>query len=284
VIVDGEPVNVIELGPTENPAHRSEIGQQESQPLLFVHGLSGSWQNWLEQLPVFAATHRVIAIDLPGFGHSPMPSWPISISAYARMLDRLLDVLEIDAAAVVGNSMGGFVSAELAIVFPQRVERLVLVSPSGLSSYRPDATRALSALQRLERILAAEAAWLASKSDTVARRPLLREATLRLVARHPDRLPAPLAAEQLRGAGKPGFMQALAAHLEYDFRDRLQEIACPTLVVWGRDDRVVTVRDASVFTELIPNSRAVIYEDTGHVAMLERPGAFNELLEEFLEE
>jgi pimeloyl-ACP methyl ester carboxylesterase len=279
VVVDGEPVNVIELGPLEKP-----VDPEGSQPLLFVHGLSGSWQNWLEQLPVFAAEHRVVAIDLPGFGHSPMPSWPISISAYARMLNRLLDVLRIDAAAVVGNSMGGFVSAELAIAFPQRVERLVLVSPSGLSSYRPDATRALGALQRLERILAAETAWVASKSDTVARRPRLREATLRLVARHPDRLGAALAAEQLRGAGKPGFMPALAAHLEYDFRDRLQEIACPTLIVWGKDDRVVTVRDASVFTELIPNSRAVLYEDTGHVAMLERPDAFNALLEAFLSE
>jgi pimeloyl-ACP methyl ester carboxylesterase len=276
VILDGQPVNVIELG--------------EGPPLLFVHGLAGSWQNWLEQLPVFAdgtsgvGRHRVIAMDLPGFGRSPMPTEQISISGYARLLDRLLDRLGIDAAAVVGNSMGGFVSAELAIAFPQRVERLVLVSPSGLSTYRPDATRTLSRLQRLERIIAAQAAWVASKSDTVARRPRLREATLSIVARHPDRLPAALAAEQLRGAGKPGFMQALAAHLTYDFRNRLGEIACPTLIVWGADDRVVTVRDASVFTELIPNSRAVIYEDTGHVAMLERPAAFNALLQEFLSE
>ena len=276
VILDGQPVNVIELG--------------EGPPLVFVHGLGGSWPNWLEQLPVFAdrssgiGRHRVIAMDLPGFGHSPMPAERISISGYARLLDGLLDRLGIDAAAVVGNSMGGFVSAELAIAFPQRVERLLLVSPAGLSTYRPGATRTLARLQRLERILAAQAAWVASKSETVARRPLLREATLSLVTRHPDRLGAALAAEQLRGAGKPGFMQALATHLDYDFRDRLKEIACPTLIVWGEDDRVVTVRDASVFTELIPNSRAVIYKDTGHMAMLERPGAFNALLSEFLDE
>ena len=124
-MVDGQPVNVVELG-----SDRTQGGQ----PLVFVHGLSGSWPNWLEQLPVFAAERRVIAMDLPGFGHSPMPSEPISISAYARLLDGLLDALGVGAAALVGNSMGGFISAELAIAFPQRVERLVLVSAAGISA------------------------------------------------------------------------------------------------------------------------------------------------------
>src|ERR1700760_4116199 len=128
-IVDGTPVNTIELGP--------ENGDTEAKPLVFVHGLSGSWPNWLEQLPAFAAEHRVITLDLPGFGHSPMPRETISISGYAQMLDRLLDQLEIDAAAVVGNSMGGFIGAELAIAFPQRVERLVLVSAAGISTHAP---------------------------------------------------------------------------------------------------------------------------------------------------
>jgi pimeloyl-ACP methyl ester carboxylesterase len=279
VSVKGQPVNTIDLGDDDGP------------PLVFVHGLSGSWPNWLEQLPVFAdrsseiGQHRVIAMDLPGFGHSPMPSERITISGYARLLDGLLDELGIDAATIVGNSMGGFVSAELAIAFPQRVERLVLVSPAGLSTYRhPRGTRALPALHRAERIVAAYTAWLASKSDTVTRHPLLRNATLGLVTRHPSRLPAALAAEQLRGAGKPGFIQALEANLDYDFRHRLPEIACPTLIVWGDSDRVITVRDAAVFAELIPGSRRVVYEDTGHMAMLERPGAFNALLNEFLSE
>jgi pimeloyl-ACP methyl ester carboxylesterase len=125
---------------------------------------------------------------------------------------------------------------------------------------------------------------MASKSDTVARRGRLREATLNVVTRHPSRLPAALAAEQLRGSGKPGFMQALEANLNYDFRERLPEIACPTLIVWGEDDRLITARDAQVFAELIPDSRVVMYEDTGHMSMLERPEAFNALLEEFLDE
>jgi pimeloyl-ACP methyl ester carboxylesterase len=271
ITIDQRPVNVIELG--------------EGPPLVFVHGLSGSWPNWLEQLPLFAQSHRVVAMDLPGFGRSPMPLAPISIPGYARTLDALFDALELDAAAVVGNSMGGFVSAELAISFPRRVERLVLVAAAGLSTYaHPGATRALPTLRLLERVVAVYTGWIASKSEAATRRPGLRNATLGLVARHPGRLPAALAAEQIRGAGKPGFLQALQANLEYDFRERLTEIACPTLIVWGDSDRVITVRDADLYAELIPGSRKVVFEDTGHVAMLERPAAFNALLADFLGE
>ena len=281
VLVDGRPVNVIELG-----------GEGASgQPLVFVHGLSGSWQNWLEQLPVLAADHRVLALDLPGFGHSPMPACapqgaePISIPGYARTLDHLFDELAIDAAAVVGNSMGGFIAAELAIAFPQRVERLVLVSAAGVSTYDdPRVRRAMPALRLLEGALAAGAIRVAGRAEQLALRPRLRQAAMRMVVAHPERLPAALAAEQMRGAGTPGFMEAFASILDYDVRERLPEIACPTLIVWGDSDRLISVRDADVFAELIPNSRKVIFADTGHMSMLERPAAFNELLEEFLSE
>jgi pimeloyl-ACP methyl ester carboxylesterase len=276
VVIDGQPVNTIELG-AEEP--------KQGQPIVFVHGLSGSWPNWLEQLPVLARTHRVLTLDLPGFGHSPMPAGGISIGGYARLLDQLLQERDIGAAAVVGNSMGGFIGAELAGAFPERVERVVLVSAAGISTYGdPRVARSAPALRRLERVLAAGAAWTASKSDTVARRARLREATLNLVVRYPGRLPAALAAEQLRGAGTAGFLPALQAILDYDLRQRLADVACPTLIVWGERDRLITVRDADVFEQLIPNARKVIFKDTGHMAMLERPAAFNELLKAFLSE
>jgi pimeloyl-ACP methyl ester carboxylesterase len=257
----------------------------EGPALVFVHGLSGSWPNWLEQLPVFAGSRRVIAMDLPGFGHSPMPVEQITISGYARILDELLGKLGVSAATLVGNSMGGFVSAELAIAFPQRVERLVLVSAAGISTNgRRDVQRAVPALRRVEKIAGAYTAWVAAHSDMVVRYPALRNAALGLITRHPSRLNPALAAEQLRGAGKPGFIQALQANIDYPIRERLVEIACPTLIVWGEEDKVIPVRDAGVFEELIAGSRKVIFKDTGHMAMLERPTEFNELLEGFVSE
>jgi pimeloyl-ACP methyl ester carboxylesterase len=108
---------------------------------------------------------------------------------------------------------------------------------------------------------------------------------LRVVAAHPARLPAPLVAEQVRGSGKPGFLDALEALGTYPLEDRLERIECPTLVVWGDRDMLVPVRDADRFVRAIgPNARKLVYEDTGHVAMLERPARFNADVEAFLAE
>jgi pimeloyl-ACP methyl ester carboxylesterase len=270
VTIDGRQVNVVELG--SGPA------------IVFIHGLSGSWQNWLEQLPVFARDHRVIAFDLPGFGASEMPREKITISGYGRFVDALLDELGATSAAVVGNSMGGFIGIELAIRFPERVERLVLVSAAGLSIEYLRNERALAVLNAIENRLAAYSGWLASRSDALARRPVARRMIFGIVAHRPDRLPGPLVAEQVRGSGKAGFIPALDALTDYPIRDRLGEIACPTLIVWGAEDKLVPARDADEFARLIPNSRKVIWPETGHVAMLERPERFNRLLEEFLAE
>jgi pimeloyl-ACP methyl ester carboxylesterase len=266
----GRRVNVIELG--------------SGPPIVFVHGLSGSWQNWLEQLPVFARDHRVVAFDLPGFGASEMPAEEISIAGYARWLDALYDALGIDSAAVVGNSMGGFIGAELAIAFPARVERLVLISAAGLTIEHQRDDRALAVLKTLDKRLAAYAGWLATRSDALSRRPRARRMIFGLVAHRPDLLPAPLVAEQIRGSGKPGFVPALDALTSYPIRDRLPEIACPTLIVWGTKDHLVPVRDADEFARLIPDARKVVWPQTGHMAMLERPAAFNRLLAAFLAE
>jgi pimeloyl-ACP methyl ester carboxylesterase len=270
VTIDGRQVNVIELG--------------SGPPVVFIHGLSGSWQNWLEQVPVFARDHRVIAFDLPGFGASEMPQEKITISGYGRFVSVLLDELGVGSAAVVGNSMGGFIGIELAIRFPERVERLVLVSAAGLSIEYLRNERALAVLGALGNRLAAYSGWVASRSDALARRPVARRAIFGIVAHRPDRLPGPLVAEQVRGSGKPGFIPALDALTDYPIRDRLGEIACPTLIVWGAEDKLVPARDADEFARLIPNSRKVVWPETGHVAMLERPEAFNALVQAFLAE
>jgi pimeloyl-ACP methyl ester carboxylesterase len=270
VTIDGRRVNVIELG--------------SGLPVVFIHGLSGSWQNWLEQLPVFARDHRVVAFDLPGFGASDMPRERITIRGYGRFVDALLDELGVSSAAVVGNSMGGFIGIELAIRFPERIERLVLVSAAGLSIEYLRNERALAVLGAIENRLAAYSGWLASRSDALARRPGARRMIFGIVAHRPDCLPGPLVAEQVRGSGKPGFLPALDALTDYPIRDRLGEIACPTLIVWGAEDKLVPARDADEFARLIPNSRKVVWSQTGHVAMLERPEAFNALVQAFLAE
>jgi pimeloyl-ACP methyl ester carboxylesterase len=272
VEIDGRRVNVVDMG-------------EGDRPIVFVHGLAGSWQNWLENMPHFAAAgHRVVAFDLPGFGSSEMPGEKISIPGYGRFVDALLSRLGVGPAVVVGNSMGGFIGAELAIQFPARVERLVLISAAGLTIEYQRNDRILGLLHFGERLVLAWGGYLGARSDALVRRPRTRDLLLGLVAAHPGRLPAPLVAEQVRHAGSPGFVDGLDALTDYPIRTRLGEIACPTLIVWGAEDRLVPVRDADEFERLIPDARKVVWPDTGHTAMLERPEGFNRLLGAFVNE
>jgi pimeloyl-ACP methyl ester carboxylesterase len=265
VTVEGRPMNVVELG--EGPA------------MLLIHGLGGSWQNWLETIPHFARRFRVVVPDLPGFGASPMPAQEISIPGYGRAVRALMEALGVSSAVVVGNSLGGFIAVELAIRFPTLVERLVLVSAAGIATEH----QRREPVRTTARALASGLAWVGAKADVVARRPRLRRLLMATSAAHPERLPAPLAAEQIRANGKPGWIGAFDALLSYRIRARLGEVSCPTLIVWGDRDRMVPVGDADEFERAIRGSRKVIFHDTGHVAMLERPARFNAMVDEFLD-
>ena len=106
----------------------------EGPPLPFLHGWSWNWQVFLFNITAFMGTHRCLALDLPGFGASEMPSEPISIQGYAKTVDAMCDALGVECVSVVGNSMGGLIGAELALSFGTRVDRLVLVSAAGLST------------------------------------------------------------------------------------------------------------------------------------------------------
>ena len=252
------------------------------EPVVLVHGLGGQWQNWLENIPRLAQERRVLALDLLGFGLTPEPAdGEISISGYGRCVDAFCEQLGLGKVAVVGNSMGGFISAEVAIQFPERVSRLALVSAAGISS--------ADALQRpiltIGRLASAIATNSAARHRMLAARPISRHASLALVARHPRLMKPDLAYEGFfKGTGKPGFDGALRACLDYDFRDRLPDVKVPTLIVWGEKDSIIPVRDANEFERLIPDSRKLVMRDTGHIPMAERPQAFNDVLTEFLAE
>jgi len=269
VEVDGRQVNYV------------DIGSGSRDPVVFVHGLGGQWQNWLENIPRVAQERRVIALDLPGFGLSAMPREKITISGYGRTVNALCEQLGLGLVEVVGNSMGGYIGAEVAIQFPERVDRLILVSAAGITS----ADLAHQPILTLGRVATAVASWNAARHRHVASRRKSRHMALALVARHPSLLKADLAYEGFfKGTGKPGFEDALRACLEYDFRDRLTEISRPTLIVWGEQDSIIPVRDANEFERLIPDSRKVVMAETGHVSMAERPAAFNDLMMDFLAE
>jgi pimeloyl-ACP methyl ester carboxylesterase len=263
-------VNYVEL---------STAGPEARLAVVFVHGLSGSWQNWLENIPHFARTHRVVALDLPGFGHSPLPSWRISIESYGRFLHRFCAALGIGDCAVVGNSMGGFVCAEAASGEPERFEKLVLVGSAGVSHARMRRQPA----ETMARMSVGAAPLMLRFQERGLRRPRLRTAVFKGLFHHPDQLRRELLLEQFHnGAGRPGMLPAVQGLVGYDILDRLEDVRVPALIVWGRNDRIVPPQDAVGFGQRLRNSRTVIFDDCGHLPQLERPVRFNRVLETFL--
>ncbi len=261
-----EAVNYVEIG--------------EGDPIIFIHGIAGCWRNWLENLPYFGRGYRAIALDLPGFGASPMPSWPIDMPAYGRLLHDFCEKLGVEGATVVGNSMGGFVAVEAVTAAPGHFERLVLVSAAGIiNTWNPEERAVVTAL-----------AWklfgphYARRSRFIVSRRRAREFVFRPFVRYPARLREDLLLEQIENGLKQadGFGDALHAVIRHDIRERLSEIEMPTMIVWGQSDRVIPMAAALSYHRRIPHSRLEIFERTGHVPQLERPTRFNAVLDDFL--
>jgi pimeloyl-ACP methyl ester carboxylesterase len=266
VEVVGSRVNYVEMG--------------EGPPVVLVHGLSGAWQNWLENIPHLAGAHRVVAVDLPGFGASPMPPWEISIPAYGRFVRDFCERLGIGRCSVIGNSMGGFIATELAISEPERVDELVLVSAAGITWARARREPAVM-LGRMGRA----AAPLALRFQMSGiRRPRLRQRAFQGVVHDPNSLRREVLWENFVPAwSSPGYVDAITNLFGYDIRHRLEEIEVPTLIIWGRNDRVVPVPAALKYKERIgENAELEIFDECGHIPQVERPVRFNRVVDRFL--
>jgi pimeloyl-ACP methyl ester carboxylesterase len=267
VDVVGARVNYVEIG--------------EGPPVLFVHGLSGAWQNWLENIQAFAEHHRVVAVDLPGFGSSPMPSWELTIPNYGRFLRDFCERVGIERCSVIGNSMGGFIATEVAISEPERVDELVLVSAAGITWAR--ARREPAAM--LGRVGMAAAPLALRIQTSGMRRPRLRKIAFHGVFFDPLGLRREMLWENFVPAmNSPGYLDAMTNLMGYDIRHRLEEIGVPTLIVWGRNDRVVPVPAALAYEKRIgDNAELAIFDRCGHVPQIERPVRFNRVVGDFLE-
>ena len=269
VAVDGARVSYVELGSGD-------------PPVLFVHGLGAQWRVWALTLPVIEARRRTIAVDLPGFGASEVGAAPVSIRGYAELLKRLCAVLDLDRVVVVGNSMGGFIAAELALIAPGLVERLVLVDAAGIVPTRAELARILPWLWSTALVGPA----LESASRGVAARPGLRRAALRMVIEDAAALPADLTYWALLATPGPSTRDALRASLSYltpEWEEQLGAIECSTLVTWGEGDTLIPVRYAAEYARRIPGARVVRIPGAGHLPMIERPDLFNEALLEFID-
>ena len=262
----------------------SYLDSGDGPALLFIHGLTGSQRNWAHLIDALNHDHRVLAPDLFGFGASAKVMGDYSLGAHAATLRDLLDLLGINRVTLVGHSFGGGVAMQFCYLFPERVERLVLVSSGGLG-------RDVSPLLRAATLYGAEwvlplitSSWMRGRVEAAGRiltrtgwraSPEVTESWRGFTSlADADTRRAFLATT--RGVIDPGG-QTVTAH------DHLpMTIEIPTLVVWGTRDRMIPALHATTAHEAIAGSRVVLFEGAGHFPHLDEPERFAEVLRDFM--
>jgi len=284
-----QPVPQVHLREVVLHGHRVTYREAGSGPIvLLLHGVAGSSASWEQVMIQLARTHRVIAPDLLGHGTSAKPRGDYSLGAYASGLRDLLEALGHSSATVVGHSLGGGVAMQMAYQFPERCERLVLVSSGGLGSEVTGWLRAAT-LPGAEWVLPLIAhRKIANAGSSLARlldrlppllRPTFRPAVLEIARGYGS-----LADTETRSA----FVHTLRSVVDVSGQrvsatDRLYLAAdLPTLLVWGACDTFIPVSHAHATAELIPGARLEIFERAGHFPQLDEPGRFVRVLSDFL--
>jgi pimeloyl-ACP methyl ester carboxylesterase len=254
--------------------------------VLFIHGLLGSHRNWAHLVDALNTEHRVVAPDLFGHGASAKPMGDYSLGSHAATLRDLLDHLGIGRVILVGHSLGGGIAMQFCYLFPERVERLVLVSSGGLG-------RSVSPLLRSATLPGAEwvlpvlaSRWVRRRVESVGRtvgrlgwRPSsdVTEAWTGFVSLGDADVRRAFLATT-RSVIDPGG-QTVTAH------DHLpMAIEIPTLIVWGTRDRMIPTWHATAAAEAIAGSRVELFEGAGHFPHLDEPERFARVLAEFLRE
>jgi 2-hydroxy-6-oxonona-2,4-dienedioate hydrolase len=260
--------------------HFHEAG--EGAPLILLHG-SGpgvdGWTNFAGNLPVFARSFRVLILDLPGFGKSdPAPGYPVDAAVTA--LGAFMESQSIVSADLLGNSMGGIVAARFASLYPDRVRRLCSIGGvGGQSLFSPFPSEGLNLLVEFTEHPSRDrlAAWMRSMVYDPA------TVTEALIDERWRRAGRPEVLDWARRLYSRAAMQAMNASPEAVVQPwaHLPLIKAPTLLAWGRDDRVAPLDRAILPMRLIPKCELHVFYDCGHWAMIERKAEFEDVVRAF---
>ncbi|NBD18126.1 MAG: alpha/beta fold hydrolase [Cyanobacteria bacterium] len=259
------------------------LGDQGSTVIL-LHGGGASVEFWWYNVDALAQFHRVCAVDMVGSGRSDQPFASYSLSDQAQFIKDFMDTCNIRCASLVGNSMGGGVALQFALMFPDRLEKLVLVNSFGLGKQIEIFSRlgTLPFIDKFSRVFRPNrpsVAWL-----------------LKSVVYDPSVITDEWFERIYQLAVLPGALSSLVrlsrANLNLlGVRSRvfrpivhqLSQITAPTLVIWGKHDPVLPVAHADVAAQGLANARLHIFECCGHFPQIEHPEEFNQLILEFLD-
>jgi pimeloyl-ACP methyl ester carboxylesterase len=242
-------------------------------PLVMIHGAQGDQSMFSGFAPVFARNYRVLTFDQRGSGLSEKPHDEYSIGQLADDTAELMNHVGFDSAHILGVSMGGMIALQFALRHPKKVRRLVLgcTTPGGPKAVRIGgetftaaySTRPMSSEERGRAL--AEAAF-----------------TKGYIERHPEIIPAMIEARRQRPLDPIALEERLKAALRHDAYDRLGQISCPTLVITGKNDALISAENSRTLAEKIPHAQLVLLEPAGHCFWLEQPEQSRQAIERFL--
>ena len=275
------PVESVDLGGLK--VAYTERGAGEPA-LVLSHGLASYLPVWSRNLDALAAHHRVIAIDLPGYGKSDKANFDYSMAFFARVVERVIEKLELGRVVLVGHSMGGQIAITHALRYPGRAEGLVLVAPAGLERFAPG-----------------EGSWMAeamTKEFVMVTPPDGIENNFASnFWRMPDEARF-MVRDRIAITGGPDFdayayavSRSVWAMLHGPVADRLSEVRVPTLITFGEGDALIpnpilhggsTERLARQAAATIPHAQLRLIPRAGHMVQFERPAEWNQAVLEFL--
>ena len=243
------------------------------EPVVFLHGFPTSGHLWSDVVPLVPVGHRVVVVDMLGYGRSDRPlGRPVGIRAHADRVIELMDVLGINYACVVGHDIGGGIAQWLAVRHPQRVSRLCLVDSVAFAGWPTRDVKLARAMLPLTRHL--PATWLLS----ILRTDLLRgyqdhDRGLRSI----EQYVRPFASTE----GRDAFMEHLLALDSADtvaVAARLKEIVAPTAIVWGRHDRFLPPAIGKRLQEAIPGATLEVVPSASHFSPEDAPAKIGDAI------
>lgn len=252
-----------------------EGGDPSKPTLVMVHGFGADKDHWSFYAPWMTRDYRLIAPDLPGFGQNDRDATlPFDVASQAARLKAFLDALGIERPHLGGNSMGGWIALRFAIDYPDRLRTLTLMNNAGVQGANESELQKLAADRTYNPLIPANLADADRLIAFVVRKP----------PHVPARLKPAIYADALRHRDLlDKIFWIIADEMEASpLNDRLAEVKVPTLIIWGRHDKLIDVSCVAVLEQGIAGSTAHIFEHVAHVPMIEDPKATAEVQRAFL--
>ncbi len=246
----------------------AERGNNEGDPVIFLHGITDSWQSFAAVMPYLPASIHAYALSVRGHGNSDKPSTGYTPVQFARDIDAFMNALNIKSAVIVGHSMGGSIAQRFVLDFPQRAKALVLIGSFASFRDKPEIADLNKLMSELKDPV--DPAFIAEfQKSTLAKE--IPAANFNTYVSESAKVPARV------------WVSAMTNLMSAEYSSEYKYIMVPTLIIWGDKDMIVPEADQDKLTTGIRNSRLLIYPNTGHAVHWEEPMQFANDLVSFID-